>query len=319
MHDIIIIGAGPAGLSAALYTSRRMLKTLVIGKNVGGQAAIAKNVENYPGIDSITGMDLTIKMKEQAERFGSDFVSDEVIDVKKEDKYFVVKSESGKFKGKSIILAFGLTPRDLGVPGERKLIGRGVSYCATCDAPFFKNKTVAIVGGGNSAIDGALVLSKIAKKVYLVHRREGFRAEAELACQIDKIKNIEPVLNSTVKEIYGKDVVEKIIVADVKDENKTKEIKVDGIFIEVGLMPKTDWVKDLVKVDKRGQIITNKKCETSVDGILAAGDVTDVVFKQIVIAAGEGATAALMAHRYLLKSEGRDITEAVPFDWGRCK
>lgn len=317
MRDIIIIGAGPAGLAAALYTSRRMLKTLVIAKNVGGQAGWARNVENYPGIKSISGIDLCMKMKEQAESFGAEFKLEEAEEINKKDKKFVVKTSTGKHEAKSIILAFGLTPRDLGVPGEKEFIGKGVSYCATCDAPFFKNKIVAVVGGGNSAIDGALVLSKIAKKVYIIHRREGFRAEAELVCQIEDAKNIEPVLNSVVKEIRGKDVVQEVVVENTETQN-IASLQIDGIFIEVGLMPKTGWVKNLVKLDERNQIITNKNCETSVKGIFAAGDVSDVAFKQIGIAAGEGAIAALIAHQYLLKLQGKTMAEASPFDWGKC-
>ncbi|MEA3272656.1 MAG: thioredoxin-disulfide reductase [Patescibacteria group bacterium] len=318
MYDIIVIGAGPAGLAAALYTSRRMLKTLVIAKNVGGQAAQAKRVENYPGIKAISGMDISMEMKEQAEGFGSEFKLEEALGVEKKAKKFVVKTSIGKYEAKSVILAFGLTPRDLSVPGEKEFVGKGVSYCATCDAPFFKDKTVAVVGGGNSAIDGALVLSKIAKKVYIVHRRASFRAEAELVCQIEDAKNIEPVLNSVVKEIRGKDVVQEVVIENVETRHASSK-KTDGIFIEVGLMPKTGWVKDTVKLDGKNQIITNKNCETSTPGIFAAGDVSDVLFKQIGIAAGEGAIAALMAHRYILKLEGKDITQAVPFDWGKCK
>jgi thioredoxin-disulfide reductase len=318
MYDIIIVGGGPAGLSSAIYGGRRMLKTLVLAKNIGGQAAIAKNVENYPGIDSITGLDLVLKMKEQAEKFGAEIKFEEVIGIEKKDEKIIVKTNTAEYESKSVILSFGLTPRDLGVPGEKEYIGKGVSYCATCDAPFFKNKTVAVIGGGNSAIDAALVMSKIATKVYLVHRRDGFRAEDALVCQLRETKNIEPVLNSVAKEVKGKEFVENLVVADVNDENKTREIEVDGVFIEVGLLPKTDWVKDFLKIDENGQIAKDKKCATSVEGVFAAGDVSDVAYKQIIIAAGEGATAALAAHQYILHLAGKSLAEGAPFDWGRC-
>lgn len=294
------------------------MKTLVLAKNIGGQAALAKNVENYPGIDSISGLDLTLKMKEQAERFGAEIKFEEVDGIESKDGKFIVKTSAAEYEAKSVILAFGLTPRDLGVPGEKDYIGKGVSYCATCDAPFFKNKTVAIIGGGNSAIDAALVLSKIAAKVYLVHRRDGFRAEDALVCQLRETKNIEPVLNSVAKEVKGGEFVEKLVVMDVNDENKTRELEVDGIFIEIGLLPKTEWINNFLKIDEKGQIVKDKKCATTVPGVFAAGDVSDVVYKQIIIAAGEGVTAALAAHQYILRLAGRSLAEAAPFDWGRC-
>jgi thioredoxin-disulfide reductase len=318
MYDIIVVGGGPAGLSSAIYGGRRMLKTLVLAKNIGGQAALAKNVENYPGIDSITGLDLVMKMKEQAERFGAEIKFEEAVDVKKEEKKFIVKTDTAEYETKAVILSFGLTPRDLGVPGEKEYIGKGVSYCATCDAPFFKNKNVTVVGGGNSAIDAALVLSQVAKKVYLIHRREGFRAEDALVCQLRATKNIEPVLNSVVKEIKGGEFVEKLVVADVNDENKTRELEVNGVFIEVGLLPKTEWIKNFLNIDEKGQIVKDRRCAASVEGVFAAGDVSDVAYKQIVIAAGEGATAALSAHQYILRLAGKSIAESAPFDWGRC-
>lgn len=295
-----------------------MLKTLALAKNIGGQAGLAKNVENYPGIDSIPGLDLILKMKEQAEKFGAEIKFEEAIGIKREDNKLIVKTNSAEYEGKAVVLAFGLTPRDLGVPGEKEFIGKGVSYCATCDAPFFKNKIVAVVGGGNSAIGAAMVLSKIAAKIYLVHRRDGFRAEDTLVCQLRETKNIEPVLNSIVKEIKGGEFVEKLVVADVKDENKTRELETDGVFIEVGLLPKTEWIKNFLQIDEKGQIIKDKRCATSVEGVFAAGDVSDVAHKQIIIAAGEGATAALSAHQYILKLAGKSIAEAASFDWGKC-
>lgn len=318
MYDIIIVGGGPAGLSSAIYGGRRMLKTLVLAKNIGGQAALAKNVENYPGIDSVTGLDLTLKMKEQAERFGAEIKFEEVVDIKKKESRFAVKTNTAEYEGKAVILSFGLTPRDLSVPGEKEYIGKGVSYCATCDAPFFKNKNVAVVGGGNSAIDAALVLSKIAEKVYLIHRREGFRAEEALVCQLNGSKNIEQVLNAVVKEVRGAEFLEEAVVADIKDETKTRVLKLDGIFVEIGLIPKTEWIKNFLQIDERGQIVKDRKCATSMEGVFAAGDVSDIAYKQIVIAAGEGATAALAAHQYILHLAGRSLAEAAPFDWGRC-
>jgi thioredoxin reductase (NADPH) len=317
IYDVIIIGAGPAGLTAAIYAIRRAMKTLIIAKDIGGQANLAERVENYPAIFNIAGYELMQKMKEQADKLGVKFDLDEVVGIEKDGDLFIVKTIGGKEISKTVIIASGLIPRDLGVPGEEKFKGKGVSYCATCDAPFYKNKIAAVVGGGNSAVDAALLLSKFAKKVYLVHRRQGFRADEMLVCQLRETKNIELVLDSVISEIKGNEMVKSIIVSNVNSGDK-REIKVDGVFVEIGYTTKIDWFKDMVKLNERNEIITDKECKTSTPGIFAAGDVTDIPFKQIVISAGEGAKAALSAYRYLHPMD-KGNSEARAFDWGKCK
>ncbi|MEK9129871.1 MAG: FAD-dependent oxidoreductase, partial [Patescibacteria group bacterium] len=216
MYDVIIIGAGAAGMTSAIYANRRMLKTLIISKDLGGQASLASEVENYPGIDeAVSGFEIMQRFNRQAKKFGAEFIFDEVEEIQKENDFFRVKTNTESYQTKSIILAFGLTPRDLNVLGEEKFKGRGVSYCATCDALFYRDKIVSVVGGGNAALDASLLLSKIAKKVYLIHRRDEFRGDEILIQKIKNTQNIELVLNSTIKEIKGDKFVESIFVENI--------------------------------------------------------------------------------------------------------
>ncbi|MDP2684743.1 MAG: thioredoxin-disulfide reductase [bacterium] len=309
-YDVIIVGGAAAGLTAAIYTTRRALKTLVITQDIGGQAATTPDIENYPGYDMIDGMALMGKFKDQAEKYGTEFVYEEVKEVIKDGEVVKVKTNTKEFEGRAVILAFGLTHRHLGVPGEEVFGGKGVSYCATCDAPLFKQKDVAVVGGGNSAMDAAILLSKIAKQVYLVHRRDQFRGEQVLIDRINETKNIEIIYNSKVKEIQGETLVNKLVVTNIKDESKIREIELQGVFVEIGFQVKGDLVKNLVDVDATNQIIVDKNNETSEPGIFAAGDVTDIAYKQIIISAGEGAKAALQAYKYL------NAGQATGVDWG---
>ena len=312
MYDVIIVGAGAAGLTAAIYTSRRALNTLVISKDVGGQAVMTTHIENYPGVDLVSGPEFMIKWKAQAEKFGAKFVFDEVSEVKKDGDKFVVKTGSQQFESASIILAFGLTPRNLGVPGEDRFRGRGVSYCATCDAPFYKNKSVAVVGGGSAALDAALLLSKIATQVYLIHRSEEFRGEEILLSQVKAEKKIEMILDTEVREVKGAEKIEAVAIENKKGEKR--ELEIQGIFVEIGHEVKADFINSLVKLNDKKEIIVNKDCETSEPGVLAAGDVTDVDYKQIVISAGEGAKAALSCYRYIQKKNGK---RGLGIDWGK--
>jgi len=305
MYDVIIVGGAGAGLTAGIYAARRALKSLIITKNVGGQALETDKVENYPGYFKISGSKLMKNFQKQAIKSGSEIVFGGVNEIKEENKEFVVKTDNAKYRSKSIILAFGKTPKSLDVEGESKFVGKGVSYCTTCDLPLYKNKTIAIVGGGNSALEGALYGSEIAKKVYLIHRREEYRGFECFTEQVKKKKNVELVLNSVVEKINGDEKVKSVVVKDLKT-NKTKELVIDGIFIEIGLEVKTDFVKDLVKVDEKGQIVINNLCEAyypNTDrirpGIFAAGDVTNIPFKQIVVSAGEGCKAALQAYNFV--------------------
>jgi len=314
MYDVIIVGAGPAGLTAAIYTSRRNLKTLVLGKGLSDQVSETPHIENYPGFEKIEGFKLIQLFEKQVKDFGVEVIFEEVVKITSKKNNFIVKTVTEKsYEGKTIILAFGKIPRTLNISGEKEFTGKGVSYCTTCDAPFFRDKIVAVIGGGNAALDGALLLSKIAKKVYLVHRRDEFRGfEAEVE-KVKKRNNIELVLNHVAVEFKGDKVLKSLIVEDVNTK-KRKELKVDGVFVEIGSEVKTDFVKNLVKLDKNNYIVINKNCETSRPGIFAAGDVTNTPFKQIVVAAGEGAKAGLNAYNYLhgLKAE-------IVIDWRKFK
>lgn len=319
-YDVVIIGGGAAGLTAALYASRRAMKTLVISQDIGGQAATTTEIENYPGVGAIDGPTLMTNFKDQAAKFGSEFEFAEVIEIKKvvNDNHkvnFLVRTNTKEFVGHSLILAYGLTHRHLGVKGEKEFSGKGVSYCATCDAPFFKGKTVAVVGGGNSAVDAALLLAKMCPKVYLVHRRQEFRAEAVLLEQL-KQPNIELVLNSEVAEVKGEGVVKGLVVYDVEDKGKIREISLDGVFVEAGFVVNSSIIEGLVDLDERKQIKINLQSETSQPGIFGAGDITTIGHKQIVISAGWGATAALKAYEYLQKERG---FRGVNIDWGLAK
>jgi len=314
MYDVIIVGAGPAGLTAAIYTSRRKMKTLVLSKGLSDQVSETPHIENYPGFLKIEGFKLLQKFEEQVRDFGVEIIFEEVVEIKSRGKSFIVKTVTKKsYEAKVLILAFGKIPRTLEIPGEKEFTGKGVSYCATCDAPLYKNKTVAVIGGGNAALDATLLLSKIAKKVYLVHRRDEFRGFESEIDKVKKRKNIELVLSHVAVEFKGNKVIKSIII-ESKKTGKKNEIKVDGAFVEIGSIVKTDFVKDLVKLDKNGYIIVNKNCETSHPGVFACGDVDNTPFKQIVVAAGEGAAAGLMAYNYL-----HGIKAEIIIDWRKFK
>jgi len=298
LYDVIIIGAGPAGLTAAIYASRRGMKTLILSKGLSDQVSEAHYIENYPGIERIEGYKLIQLFEKQVRNFSVEIIFEEVVKVTQKNGSFVVETVKKKYESKSLILAFGKVPITLNVPGEKEFTGRGVSYCSTCDAPLFKGKTVAVIGGGNAALDAALVLSDVVKKVYLIHRRDEFRAfEAEVE-KIKKRRNVEFILNHVAVEFKGDKVLKSVIIEDVNSKEK-KELKLDGAFIEIGSEVRTDFVKDLVKLDKNNHIIINSNCETSRPGVFAAGDVTNTPFKQIVVAAGEGTKAALNSYNYL--------------------
>lgn len=309
-YDVIIVGGAAAGLTAAIYTTRRALKTLILTQDIGGQAASTPDIENYPGYDHIDGMELMGKFKDQAEKYGAEIIYQEVKEVIKDGDIIKAKTNTDEFQARSVILAFGLTHRHLGVPGEEEFGGKGVSYCATCDAPLFKQKDVAVVGGGNSALDAAILLSKLANKVYLVHRRDEFRGEQVLIDRVKETENIEIIYNSKVKEIQGEMLVNKLVVTYIENESKIREIDLQGVFVEIGFQVKGDLVKDLVDLDASNQILVNKNNETSATGIFAAGDVTDIAYKQIIISAGEGAKAALQAYKYLNAGKTTGV------DWG---
>lgn len=311
LYDVIIVGGSAAGLTAALYSSRREMKTLVITKDIGGQMARTTEIENYSGLEKVDGTDLAKRFESQARGFGAEIIMKNVVKISQSEirgqKIFTVSTCDHEYNSKTVIIASGKTPRNLGVPGEDEFSGKGVSYCATCDAPLFKGKTVAVVGGGNSALDAALLLSKIARKVYLIHRRSEFRAFENVVNEAKTKSNIELVMESKLSEIRGDNFVNSIIVSD--DSCSEKEIKVDGVFVEIGSDVDTGFVGGNVDVDDLGQIKTNKHSETSCQGIFAAGDVTDTPFKQIVVAAGEGCKAALAAYNYIHGLENKYVAD----------
>lgn len=313
--DLLIVGAGPAGLTAAIYATRRNLKTIVTAMNIGGQMALTNTIENYPGFEQIDGLTLANQIKDQAQKFGAEFEAREITAISKKADVFLAHSQHIDYEAKAILLAFGLTPRKLNVPGEKELAGRGVTYCAICDGPLFKNKIVAVAGGGNSAIEAAEYMSKIAQKVYVINRTDQFRATPHLLEKTRQMKNIEFYCFTEIITIKGEKRVEAVEIASQNDKTKIEEIKLDGVFIEIGYQAKTDWLKGVVDLNARGEIITDCDGVTSTPGLFAAGDCSDSHYKQIVISAGEGAKAALQVYKYIVGREGKI---AIP-DWGKCE
>ena len=301
MFDLIIIGGGPAGITAAIYAIRKKINTMLISRDFVGQAGEASIIENWPGYKKITGLELLKRMKEHLDSLGAQIKQEEVVGLDKKDNFFVVKtSQNNEYQAKSVIVASGASPRSLEVPGEREFIGKGVSYCVTCDAPFFKEKVVAVVGGGNSGLEAALELVKYAKKVYILEFSSQLKGDEVLQEKVEKEKKIEVILSAKTEEIKGDNFVREISYSD-RVSGKKKSLSVDGVFVQIGRVPATVFVKeDLVEFSERGEIKiepgTNK---TKTPGLFAAGDVSSVAFKQIIIAAGEGAKAALFCYDYL--------------------
>ena len=300
MEDLIIIGAGPAGLTAGLYAARARLKTLMLEKlSPGGQVLMTDWVENYPGFpDGISGFELMDKMRRQAEKFGLDIKSTEVsrLDVLKEKQ--ILATDNGNLESKAIILACGATPQRLGIEGESLLTGKGVSYCATCDGPFYREQEVAVIGGGDTAVEEALFLTKFASKIYLVHRRDKLRATKLLQERVWSEEKIEIIWDSIPKKIVGEAGVEGIDLKNVKTGEES-HLPVQGVFVFIGYRPNNELVKGLLECDERGFVVTNKYMETSETGVFAAGDITSKLLRQISTAVGDGATAAFAAERYL--------------------
>lgn len=304
MYDVIIIGGGAAATAAAIYATRRQMKTLMIAKDLGGQIMWASVIENYPGYKSITASELIEKFTEQVKELGAEIKLSEVKEIKKmADDNIEVSTAQEKFSAKTVIVAIGAAHRQLDVPGEKKLAGRGVAYCANCDGPLFRNKTVAVIGGGNSALDAAEMLAKIAAKVYLIHQFPVFQAFEHLEKKVREAANIEIILQNKVEEIVGEKKVTSIRIRNQAD-NSSKEIALDGVFVEIGFEVKTELAAGLVKLNEKKEIIVNDKGETSLPGLFAAGDVTAVPYKQIVIASGQGAIAALGAYEYIQLKSG---------------
>jgi len=293
-YDLVIIGAGPSGLTAAIYAARYKLNTLVIGEQIGGLAAEAEEIHNFPSHKKITGIELIKKMREQVENLGVEIKNSYVNSIKKIDSQFLVKTSSTEYKAKKIILATGTKKRKLGLELEDKFLGKGISYCATCDAAFFKNKIVGVVGGSNSAITAALLLSKFANKVYIIYRKNKFfRAEPKLVEEVEKNEKIKSIFNSNVTELIGENKLE-----GVKLDNGDK-LNLEGLFIEIGSVPNLKLAEELGIELEENHIKVDKKQRTNIRGVFACGDVTNSPLKQIIVACAQGAIAANSAYEEL--------------------
>ena len=298
MYDIIIVGAGPAGLTAAIYARRASKKVLVLeAKSYGGQIINTLDIENYPVAPHISGFDFATNLYNQTKDLGAEIVFEKVIEIKNNDKEKEVITTKNKYVTKTVILATGSENRKLGLDNEKELVGKGISYCATCDGAFFKNKNVAVVGGGNTALEDALYLSDIANKVYIIHRRDEFRGEVSTVNLLKNRENIEFIYNSIVTKLNGNEKLESIDITN-KDGN-IKKIEVDGLFVAVGRIPENENFSKLINLDNLGYIIAGEDCNTNIPGIFVAGDNRTKTVRQLVTATSDGAIAALEAVKYI--------------------
>ncbi len=305
VENLIIIGSGPAGLAAGIYAGRAQLSPLLVtGSALGGQMALTNEIENYPGFpEGVAGQELTQLMQKQAERFGTKVMMDEVTGVDFSVHPFKVKTYAQEYEAKAVIIATGASPRKLGVPGEKEFTGRGVSYCATCDGFFYQNRTVIVVGGGDSAVEEAMFLTRYASKVYLVHRRHRLRAEKVTQERAFRNEKIEWIWDSVVTEVVGEQGVARARIRNVKTDEESF-LKADGIFIYIGNVPNTQFLGGQVELNERGYIVTDRKGHTSVSGVFAAGDVQEWVLQQIASSVGSGAMAAMEADKFIAELEG---------------
>lgn len=302
IYDLIIIGAGPAGITASVYAARKRMNFIVISKDIGGQTAWSGDIENYTGYQFITGPELTAKFEEHMRQYKVGLKENEaVIEVKKENNIISVKTEKDMYSAKTVIIASGKRSRELGVPGEKEFKNRGLTYCATCDAPLFSGKDVAVIGGGNSALDAALQLLKIANRIYIINIAKELTGDQIMQEKIRENGKAAILNNTRVTAVTGKKFVTGISVKS-GDKEEEKLIPLQGIFVEIGLIPNSEFVKDVEK-NAQGEIVVGSYNETNIPGIFAAGDVTDVPEKQIIIAAGEGSKAALGVFRHLARSK----------------
>lgn len=300
VYDVIILGSGPAGLSAAVYAQRARFRTLIIEEKPmsGGQILDTYEVDNYPGLPGITGFELGQKFRTHADKLGAEFVNERVKEIKVEGERKLVTTDKADYEARALILATGARHRKLKVPGEEELTGMGVSYCATCDGAFFRGKNVAVVGGGDVALEDALFLARGCEKVYLIHRRDEFRGAKILQERVKETKNIELVLNSNVVEICGEEQVSSVLLHNHAKDTK-HELSVQGVFIAVGVEPNTTAIESVVAQDEQGYIIAGEDTQTSVPGIFAAGDVRTKQLRQVITAAADGANAITSVERYL--------------------
>lgn len=305
--DLIIVGSGPAGLSAALYAARADLCPIVLtGMTLHGQASTTDMIENYPGFpEGIGGVELGQQFQTQAERFGAEIVMDQVTSVDLSHQPFIVKTYGSTYKTKAVIISTGATHKKLNVPGEKEFVGRGVSYCGTCDGWFFKDKDIIVVGGGDSALEEGLFLTRFANSVTVIHRRDELRAGAILQKRAFSNPKMKFIWDTVVTEIIGNEGVEAVKLQSVKT-GEEKELPTQGVFIFIGHTPNTELFKDQLAVDEKGYLVTNKRFETTLPGVFAAGEVTDPDFRQVITSAGMGAAAAIQATRYLEELEESD-------------
>lgn len=303
---VVIIGSGPAGLTAALYTARAQLNPLVIvGNQLGGQISITAEVENYPGFPDpdLTGPELVDKMYRQAERFGTRYEYDEVVEVDfSKGSPFYIKTNGKEYEAESVIVTAGASPRRLGIPGEDELIGRGVSFCATCDGFFFRGKDVVVVGGGDSALEEGLFLTKFAEKVRVIHRRDELRAGPALTKRAFANEKIEFIWDTVVDEIKGNGMVTEIDVTNLKTQ-ESKRLKTDGVFIYIGHYPNSKFLEGQLAMDEHGYVIADERMRTSVDGVFAAGEIQDSMYRQIATSVGQGCAAAMQCEKWLSERE----------------
>lgn len=296
IYDLVIIGAGPAGITAAVYAARKKMDSLVVTKDIGGQASLSGDIQNYTGYQFITGPELAIKFEEHMRKFNFNIKeNEEVKELISEKGAFLVKTDKDNYQAKTVIVASGKRSRELGVTGEREFKNKGLTYCATCDGPLFAERDVAVIGGGNSALDAVLQLTKIANKIYVINITDNLTGDGIMQEKIRADNKVSIFNNSRVKEILGDSFVQTIKIEEDKEE---KVLDVQGIFVEIGLIPNSDFAPSLEK-NERKEIIVNQRNETNIPGIFAAGDVTNMPEKQIIIAAGEGAKAVLSTFRYL--------------------
>lgn len=298
MYDIVIIGAGPAGLTSAIYAKRALKKVLVLEKlTYGGQIVNTLEIDNYPVAPHISGFDFATKIYNQAKDLGAEFIFEKVIEIKSQKEYKEVITEKNTYKTKCIIIATGSDNKKLGLTNEKELIGKGVSYCATCDGNFYKGQDVAVIGGGNTAIEDALYLTDIAKKVYVIHRRDSFRADELEVKKLQEKKNIEILYNSNVTKLIAKEKIEQIEVTN--NNGEVKVINVAGVFIAIGRNPANESFKELIKTDDLGYVLAKEDCHTNISGIFVAGDGRVKELRQLVTATSDGAVAATEAVKYL--------------------
>ncbi|RME77087.1 MAG: thioredoxin-disulfide reductase [Chloroflexi bacterium] len=306
VRDVIIIGSGPAGLAAALYAARANLKPLVItGNEIGGQIATTSELENYPGFTGQTGPELTEVMQAQAEKFGAEVKIDYIQQVDLRQRPFRLTGADGNYYTKALIIATGASHRKLGVPGEDEFTGRGVSYCATCDGFFFTDKEIVVVGGGDSAMEEAIFLTRFARKVTVIHRRDQLRAGPLLQQRAMKNEKIEFIWDTVVTRILGDETVTGLELKNVKT-GETRQFKTDGVFIAIGHTPNSALFKGQLEIDDQGYVVTDKYLRTSVEGVWAAGEITDSYFRQAITSAGMGAAAAIAAERWLSEQEAEE-------------